>query len=48
MKYRELTVEELEHTPDYNQEYEMYKDIRDSLNVYFSLYGIDAKVCIQI
>lgn len=46
MKYRELTVEELEHTPDYNQEYEMYKDIRDSLNVYFSLYGIDAKVFI--
>ena len=46
MKYRELTPEELEHTPDYNLEYEMYKDIRDSLTVFFELYGVKATVYI--
>ena len=44
MKYRELTPEELEHTPDYNNEYEMYKDIRASLEKFFDLYGFKAKV----
>lgn len=46
MKYRELTAEELEHLPNYYFEYEMYSDIRVSLNAYFSLYGTSAKVFI--
>ena len=44
MKYRELTIEEMEHTPDYNLEYEMYKDIRESLTKYLSLYGVKGMV----
>lgn len=44
MKFRPLTVEEMEHLPDYDFEYKMYKDIQKSLNTYFDYCGIKANV----